>query len=434
MSEQGSTVPMDDPNFWAKMFPEDQLAASADIKATSTATLAGADRIKPLKPSNFDPGLSLGRGKNEVSSACFESGDAGASRGRQQRDGRSLWPSEEIEAVRDRLLAVGHADAPSLKIVRHAARGGDAGGGGGGGGGRGAGVGGVDGCVVGAESFPEVEDDLDDVEDESEGEDLFGDGGALQLLGNRREAELGRACDWLLVKWLLAAQPEVRAQWAPLRLHSLSDEQVEQLRAGTFKGRREAAFTVNRRQLVLAAGGTPRPVGRAPYNDQGVPSTWSFVRGAYFDCMEGGQGTFKGRPQVAGEREAVLAENTAFEKKLGDLEEQMRTEWAVNKGSRRPMAAAGRGSEKAGAEGSEGEPMDQVSLLGALENKLRLRTDAAEFMAAELKSKVASARVACLLEHRQRAALAHGPAQPSRKRQRDETECAPNKRVQSAVE
>ena len=96
------------------MLPDDSAAAAAD--AAVAARHAGADRIRPIKMGfDFDHGSrSIGakRGRNSEGGGAVD-GD-GALSGR--RKGRAApWSREEWEALRSRMLRVGHELAPELE-------------------------------------------------------------------------------------------------------------------------------------------------------------------------------------------------------------------------------------------------------------------------------------------------------------------------------
>ena len=75
--------------------------------------------------------------------------------------------------------------------------------------------------------------------------------------------------------------------------------------------------------LVEEAGGTPRPRGRAPSNDQQVALTWSYVRAKWVDCSGG---LLKGRVADPKEVAEVQAENAQLEAQVEALAKEREAE------------------------------------------------------------------------------------------------------------
>ena len=283
VSEQGSTISMDDPDFWSKMLPDDGEAEAAD----AAAKRSGADRIKGLKFTDFgDTELKeSGPGRRKSSLGAARPGEADGGPDAKPRKPRAPpFTRTEIEAVRDRILAVGHAAAPELE--------GDGGG-------------------------------------ELTGEQLL----AQRCLAARDIRDVRKACDYVLVATLLHAPAELTATWSPMELHTVGERAIRNMgdevkpKFGGRPPKRDPQFQVSQRTLVTKAGGEPRPKGRAPHTDRGDPLTWSFVRGKWVDCSKGGKSTVKGVPQTPGEREEVLAENARFEESMREIEQKMFEEW-----------------------------------------------------------------------------------------------------------
>ena len=174
----------------------------------------------------------------------------------------------------------------------------------------------------------------------------------------RELREYRRATDYLLVVALLHASPELSSEWQPMLLHTQSNKSFaamgDESRKGAAKAdARHPQFSVSKSKLVNAAGGTPRPSGRAPTNDQGVGLVWIFARGKWYDCSKAG--TVKGvRQCTEAEREELLAENTQLEARMAELEEEMYEEWrAAREANGQPGGDATEG-EAAGSGASEG--------------------------------------------------------------------------------
>ena len=365
----GAVVSMDDPDFWSKMIPDDTLAKAADVAARQ----AGADRIRPAKVStDADPLEVLKRSRTGETS-----GRVSDSAGEPQRKRTEKWTQEQLAALRELMLEVGHGRAPE----------------------------------AGAE------------------------GARAEALGSREARELRKACDLLLLQWIARAEPSVANQWHPLCLHTQSNAVVESLgeepRPKAMK--KDSRFSATKGQLMTAAGGHPRPSGRAPSNDQGNSMTWSYGRGCWVDCTAGCRGTKDGVPQRPGEREEVLAENAALEVKSAEVEEQLYEEWlkersgeegeeeaepargavaAVEAGAAGEAGEAGADGQSAAPPGGGGvagegaeEALDEPTAraLKQLEQRVRIPHDkaAAEWLAADSTSD-ATQCLQRLLEHRAR--------------------------------
>jgi len=382
VSEQGSTIRMDDPDFWTKMLPGDGEAEAAD----AAAKRSGADRIKGLKFSDFgDNDLKeSGPGRRKSSLGAQRAGEADGGPDAKQRKPRAPpFTRTELEAVRDRILAVGHAAAPEID--------GDGGG-------------------------------------ELTGEQLL----AQRCLAARDVRDVRKACDYVLVATLLRAPAELTAQWSPIELHTVGERAIRNMgdevrpKFGGRQPKRDPQFQVAQRTLVTKAGGEPRPKGRAPHTDKGEPLTWSYERAKWVDCSKGGKSTVKGVPQKAGEREEVLAENARFEERMREVEQKMLDEWKEQQQDLAPppeaeaeaaaeatatapvgadaeveMADADADVDAAqGEEGAAGDPAARTRrALEQLEAKLRPAKDAADWLAAEAK-KNAGRWLERLLQHR----------------------------------
>ena len=73
-------------------------------------------------------------------------------------------------------------------------------------------------------------------------------------------------------------------------------------------------FAAPKGRIVAELNGEPRPKGRAPSNDTGMPLVWSYVRGRWVDVSKGG--TYRGETLSEAEREVLLAENAEFNRKM----------------------------------------------------------------------------------------------------------------------
>lgn len=186
---------------------------------------------------DFDkPAGSAKRSRNSDQWAAADEGAGvgGDGQGSRRKSKAAPWTVEEVCALRDRLILVGHDMGPKLEEEGVGERGDEA---------------------------------------QSSGDP------PSSLISHRTPKELRRACDYLLVLWLLNASQERRSSWLPLRLHSFSPGAIAAMGEEAqpkAKKRGDAPFAISKRELVVAAGGTPRPSGRAPSNDQGVSRRYPF--------------------------------------------------------------------------------------------------------------------------------------------------------------
>ena len=139
--------------------------------------------------------------------------------------------------------------------------------------------------------------------------------------------EIKRACDALLVGWLVHSEPSVRASWHPLSLHTVKDSYLRRMGGDAMPGAKKQRLSIQTFgkggpiirsfEPVQLLGFAPRPKGAAPGNDQGTRVTWSYKRGKYVDTEY--PGTWKGVPASEGEEEAVAAETADLDIRLAAL-------------------------------------------------------------------------------------------------------------------
>ncbi|KAL1508490.1 hypothetical protein AB1Y20_004591 [Prymnesium parvum] len=263
MSDRGSSIGMDDPNFWEKMLPGDHAAINAD--AAMASKLSGADRIKGLKLMDFDDPAKTRRfydiGEEERSSRKR------ARVATVQKAKSVAWKQKDMEDFCDSMLAVGHSAAPQTAIT----------------------------AASSSDEPPTT-----------------------------RQYE--RMADYILALSLLHASPSLKSQWPPqMGFHTLSDESFYELGVEVKRPANCAGHLKLRKgALAASAGGTPRPRGRPPMNDQGRYMSWSYTRGMWFDRHGG---TVKGVQQFsATERQQIVAENEEFEERIRQMKQEPKIE------------------------------------------------------------------------------------------------------------
>ena len=269
IAESGSSIDMDDPNFWSKMLPGTAAAANAD--AVAAARKAGATKLSGAPPQVIKgPAGNVmmappppKRPALKEPSADGEGGKGGAAPP-SKRAKQPTWARVELLRVERLLLAFGHKRAHDS----------------------------ADGTTA-----------ADDA-------------------AERGPTALKRALDYLLLIWLRRADPRLVSQWRPFKLHTYVDSVVETMRKSrqALNKKKEEAKEDGPKHsvadLVAAAGGHQRPRGRAPNNDQGVALTWAYLRDKWVDCSGG---LIKGRSADQKEVAEVTKENAEFEKRMAEL-------------------------------------------------------------------------------------------------------------------
>ena len=270
-TEGGKTLDLDDPSFWAKMLPDrPDVAAAADAQAAEKKKEKKEADVKKKKaeeamrclektaPKDFEKTLPAERPRPDSYSKAPPkhrpppperlpaAPKPRAPPKSHKRQEMAPFSAAEAEAVERLLLAYGHRRAP-------------------------------------AGTNPRYEGDLD----------------------GRDPKFVRRACDGVLLSWLAAASPAERAAYLrqPLRLHTDPAHPID-----GAKGKAAAAARVQKphngeKEAVAAAGGTPRPRGRAPRNAAGVTLEWSHTRGKWVepddDCLNAEAAAFHARLEAA---------------------------------------------------------------------------------------------------------------------------------------
>lgn len=399
----GTMVDLDDPNFWSKMLPEVPALASMDSAAAAAmdaaAIASGAQSLRVAKPDGLtDLDRVLRLNPHERKRLRDEMGGDDEDNEDEAGKSDSRWSGEEVQALCDLILAVGHKEAPQVAIDGGIEEVGDDEGeedeevggeaeGGGKAGTAEAAASSADGAKAGGTAGSGDADDAGG--GTSEGEEAGGEAAhreaahreaatppdrgladAVRALDARVDDEkrLRKACDAMLVGWLHHSADEVRAAFLPLTLHTVPAWKVREMGEDKEKKRRvdkapksgkQRPF-IRSREYVQAAGFHPRPQGRGKSNDQGDTMLWSYQRNCWVNPVEGT--TAKGVPAAAGERERVEAEVVAMDAKIHAMtnaEREEREESQREDGGKEDATMDEAGT--AGAEGSSAAAAAEVA-------------------------------------------------------------------------
>ena len=110
---------------------------------------------------------------------------------------------------------------------------------------------------------------------------------ALRSLAGRHDEPRGvkRACDAMLLGWLRHMPQATRAPLLPPTLHSIRPAVVRRAFLKRARGSARDPTRLRTQANVIALGFQPRPVGRAPSNDQGEQCVWAYRRGQWVEGM-----------------------------------------------------------------------------------------------------------------------------------------------------